>query len=253
MTIDMKKTNRNQSDQRTTMIVKHLEENRGFQDNTHQGEFECKTCKKRFQSYQALGGHTASHKMINFNNKIDNELNLNYVPTVLHECKICAKEFKTAQALGSHMRIHNLGNGLNVVEENRGFQDNTDQGEFECETCKKRFQSNQALGDHTASHKKIKPNNKIDNELSLNYVPTVSSSLHECKICAKEFKTAQALGSHMRIHNLGKGSSISSVSSTRKIVCDQKTSKIKGSPNLYELVEEFINLSGGSPSISNVE
>ena len=55
--------------------------------------------------------------MIKPNNKINNELSLNYVPTVLHQCKICAKEFKTGQALGSHMRIHRLGKGLNVVEE----------------------------------------------------------------------------------------------------------------------------------------
>ncbi|GJW51213.1 zinc finger, C2H2 [Tanacetum coccineum] len=119
MTIDMKKTNRKRSgNKRTTMIVKHLEE------NTDQYEFKCKTCNRRFKTYQALGGHTvSSHRKIKPENKYNDALcmlSLNTIPTVsscLYQCKICTKEFETKQALGGHMNIHRFEKGMNVVEE----------------------------------------------------------------------------------------------------------------------------------------
>ncbi|URD80083.1 Zinc finger protein [Musa troglodytarum] len=52
--------------------------------------FECKTCNRRFLSYQALGGHRASHKK----------------PARVHECSVCGLEFAIGQALGGHMRRH---------------------------------------------------------------------------------------------------------------------------------------------------
>ncbi|GKF12432.1 zinc finger, C2H2 [Tanacetum coccineum] len=133
MTIDMKKTNRKQSDnKRTTMIVKHLEE------NTDQYEFKCKTCNKRFKTYQALGGHTAaSHKKIKPENKYNDALgmsSLNTKPTVssmLHQCKICTKEFETRQALAGHMNIHRFKKGMNVVEKKGPSQQEAEKDKVE--------------------------------------------------------------------------------------------------------------------------
>ncbi|CAK9188407.1 unnamed protein product [Ilex paraguariensis] len=105
------------------------------------GMFECKACKKVFNSHQALGGHRASHKKVKgcFAAKKDHlensvadedvitheELFPSKSPTSLqfefgsnamspggsrrseiHECSICHRSFSTGQALGGHKRCH---------------------------------------------------------------------------------------------------------------------------------------------------
>ncbi|KAK6935915.1 hypothetical protein RJ641_032945 [Dillenia turbinata] len=71
--------------------------------------FECKTCNRQFSSFQALGGHRASHKKVKL---VDGEagslLELSSSPLKpkTHECSICGLEFAMGQALGGHMRRH---------------------------------------------------------------------------------------------------------------------------------------------------
>ncbi|XP_076892977.1 zinc finger protein ZAT10-like isoform X2 [Bidens hawaiensis] len=68
--------------------------------------FKCTVCDKSFGSYQALGGHKASHRK---NIPVEFEL-----PTTSstsgtgrnHECSICHRCFPTGQALGGHKRRH---------------------------------------------------------------------------------------------------------------------------------------------------
>ncbi|CAL0321354.1 unnamed protein product [Lupinus luteus] len=68
-------------------------------------EFECKKCNRKFSSFQALGGHSASHKKQKLNR--DQELmKQETVKPRVHECTICGQEFTTGQALGGHMRRH---------------------------------------------------------------------------------------------------------------------------------------------------
>ncbi|CAO2824917.1 unnamed protein product [Amaranthus hypochondriacus] len=66
--------------------------------------FSCKTCGKKFSSFQALGGHRASHKKIKPAEN-SGESNLPAKPKV-HTCLICGVEFPIGQALGGHMRRH---------------------------------------------------------------------------------------------------------------------------------------------------
>ncbi|KAF6171509.1 hypothetical protein GIB67_018033 [Kingdonia uniflora] len=103
--------------------------------------YECKTCNKCFSSFQALGGHRASHKkprlaeekkammmlfdqhqhhdqessVLNSNITSSSSLNLqignhnhnnNNKVSKIHECSICGSEFASGQALGGHMRRH---------------------------------------------------------------------------------------------------------------------------------------------------
>ncbi|KAK8956090.1 Zinc finger protein ZAT5 [Platanthera guangdongensis] len=81
--------------------------------------YECKTCGKRFPSFQALGGHRASHKKPKMAAKEDTELTSSTSKpmaflsigggggkTRTHECSICRAEFSSGQALGGHMRRH---------------------------------------------------------------------------------------------------------------------------------------------------
>lgn len=72
--------------------------------------FQCETCKKVFSSYQALGGHRASHK------KIRSGATDGVRPHVadcdgedrrkIHQCPICSRVFSSGQALGGHRRSH---------------------------------------------------------------------------------------------------------------------------------------------------
>lgn len=90
--------------------------------------YECKTCNRSFPSFQALGGHRASHKKpkntieekkvpiaIISNDKEDQEFQFKKMsPSTspqkakVHECSICGSEFSSGQALGGHMRRHRI-------------------------------------------------------------------------------------------------------------------------------------------------
>lgn len=98
--------------------------------------YECKTCSRSFPSFQALGGHRASHKKPKATTEEKkkgsaghgddyeqfNHLSLEMAPKAgfshhhhhgivnksnkIHECSICGAEFSSGQALGGHMRRH---------------------------------------------------------------------------------------------------------------------------------------------------
>lgn len=109
------------------------------------GLFECKACKKVFNSHQALGGHRASHKKVKgcFAARLDHNDDIlaadddvithdDFFPTKsnstlqfdqgypnpsssapmskrkskVHECSICHRIFSSGQALGGHKRCH---------------------------------------------------------------------------------------------------------------------------------------------------
>ncbi|KAM3229385.1 hypothetical protein ACQJBY_060316 [Aegilops geniculata] len=64
--------------------------------------FECKTCNRRFPSFQALGGHRASHKKP----RLADGAGAEPPKPKVHGCSICGLEFAVGQALGGHMRRH---------------------------------------------------------------------------------------------------------------------------------------------------
>ncbi|KAF2295994.1 hypothetical protein GH714_035592 [Hevea brasiliensis] len=75
--------------------------------------FECKTCNRQFPSFQALGGHRASHKKPRLmgaggDGSSDTQSSSSSTPAKpkTHECSICGLEFAIGQALGGHMRRH---------------------------------------------------------------------------------------------------------------------------------------------------
>ncbi|KAI3734842.1 hypothetical protein L6452_14322 [Arctium lappa] len=77
-------------------------------DNSPSRVFECKTCNRQFPSFQALGGHRASHKKprLNTDGELTHGTNLVPAKPKSHECSICGLEFSIGQALGGHMRRH---------------------------------------------------------------------------------------------------------------------------------------------------
>ncbi|KAK4425190.1 Zinc finger protein ZAT11 [Sesamum alatum] len=68
--------------------------------------FTCKTCNRQFPSFQALGGHRASHKKPRLMAGGGDERPLSPLKPKAHECSICGLEFPIGQALGGHMRRH---------------------------------------------------------------------------------------------------------------------------------------------------
>ncbi|KAG4159978.1 hypothetical protein ERO13_D02G205000v2 [Gossypium hirsutum] len=80
--------------------------------------YKCSVCNKAFPSYQALGGHKASHRKSSTDAKPDNQSITTSSTTAsgeaggngkAHKCSICHKSFPTGQALGGHKRCHYEG------------------------------------------------------------------------------------------------------------------------------------------------
>ncbi|KAF5799004.1 putative transcription factor C2H2 family [Helianthus annuus] len=119
---------------------------RYIQTTSHEGNgiyvYECKTCSRTFSSFQALGGHRASHKKHNEfdkrkspyisdedeepsqprkNNYPSSSLSLQlnhtnkFISCKVHECSICGAEFNSGQALGGHMRRHRGNINMNIT------------------------------------------------------------------------------------------------------------------------------------------
>ncbi|KAM0860407.1 hypothetical protein ACQ4PT_046592 [Festuca glaucescens] len=106
------------------------------------GRYECPGCGRAFQSYQALGGHRASHKRINSNccttkvlldqpePSVETTASFSTPSTpdaddaygavavvkakkaIKFECPICFKVFVSGQALGGHKRSHSIAGEL---------------------------------------------------------------------------------------------------------------------------------------------
>ncbi|QCE07044.1 hypothetical protein DEO72_LG9g2060 [Vigna unguiculata] len=71
-------------------------------------EFECRTCNRKFSSFQALGGHRASHKTPKQEVKEEEKIVRLGNKMKKHECSICGQEFSLGQALGGHMKRHRI-------------------------------------------------------------------------------------------------------------------------------------------------
>ncbi|KAF5942819.1 hypothetical protein HYC85_020461 [Camellia sinensis] len=95
--------------------------------------YKCSVCDKAFASYQALGGHKASHRKLAGSD--DQSTSTSTGTTTVtsggrtHECSICHKCFPTGQALGGHKRCHYDGGssgvtsseGVGSTNSHRGF------------------------------------------------------------------------------------------------------------------------------------
>lgn len=85
--------------------------------------YSCSVCSKVFSSYQALGGHKASHRKSDGGGSGGENLSSAAATVVstssgggggrTHQCSICLKCFPTGQALGGHKRRHYDGGSGN--------------------------------------------------------------------------------------------------------------------------------------------
>ncbi|XP_021912602.1 zinc finger protein ZAT10 [Carica papaya] len=83
--------------------------------------YRCSVCNKAFPSYQALGGHKASHRKLAAGADDGQSTSTTTTTSATtmagtgksHECSICHKSFPTGQALGGHKRCHYDGGAAN--------------------------------------------------------------------------------------------------------------------------------------------
>ena len=121
----------------STKTDKNLHLKTSSTENSSFYVYECKTCNRTFPSFQALGGHRASHKkprasidekakvpLTQHKSSASEEGQKSHFkvsgPALaskasniiiskankVHECSICGSEFTSGQALGGHMRRH---------------------------------------------------------------------------------------------------------------------------------------------------
>ncbi|RAL40575.1 unnamed protein product [Cuscuta campestris] len=70
--------------------------------------YKCSVCDKAFGSFQALGGHKASHRKLAAAGE-DRSASPAPPSGKVHECSVCHRCFPTGQALGGHKRRHYEG------------------------------------------------------------------------------------------------------------------------------------------------
>ncbi|CAA7041619.1 unnamed protein product [Microthlaspi erraticum] len=82
--------------------------------------YNCGVCEKTFPSYQALGGHRASHRNLSGGGGDEKNSRTPSIAVVkTHVCSICQRSFATGQALGGHKRRHYEGSS--VVSNSEGL------------------------------------------------------------------------------------------------------------------------------------
>lgn len=119
--------------------------------NSHKrGKFECTTCNKIFHSYQALGGHRASHKKIKGCFASKNESSENSIETDLSPIATENKLMKNSDS--EYLVEHDHGAGFLQNEVETTVTESKKSKGHECPICFKVFPSGQALGGHKRSH-----------------------------------------------------------------------------------------------------
>ncbi|KAJ8640744.1 hypothetical protein MRB53_017438 [Persea americana] len=83
---------------------------------TTKNAHRCSVCDKAFPSYQALGGHKASHrKLLPYaEDSAPKAPSAAVISGRSHQCSICLKSFPSGQALGGHKRCHYDGGSSSI-------------------------------------------------------------------------------------------------------------------------------------------
>ncbi|XVE56851.1 hypothetical protein DITRI_Ditri04bG0043800 [Diplodiscus trichospermus] len=140
-------------------------------DPRKRSKFECTTCNKIFHTYQALGGHRASHKKTKgcFASRMENSEN-------------SIETENSPDSIADSKLVKSMGNGTVIAH---SATDSDDKGEIsygvkkhkghECPICLKVFPSGQALGGHKRSH--LVPEAKDQTIVIQNPVPEIRDFL----------------------------------------------------------------------------
>ncbi|GLJ32020.1 hypothetical protein SUGI_0644930 [Cryptomeria japonica] len=164
-------------------------------------KYACTTCNKIFHSYQALGGHRASHKKVKGcssrveENEIENEME------------------------------NEIQNGIEKVIENENENESLEEEITDEEQLL--LTAGPEQQPPISFHKPPLPDEAATTPIPVTIhksvpIPTgkkkLSTKVHECSICHRVFSTGQALGGHKRCHwgTGGASETTSTVSSTKE-------------------------------------
>ncbi|KAK1697604.1 hypothetical protein QYE76_014301 [Lolium multiflorum] len=163
-------------------------------DDAAEGAFVCRTCSRRFPSFQALGGHRTGHTRLQARHALPPRQQR--PARAAHECAVCGLEFAMGQALGGHMRRHKQQQAdapacaeVVVVEAGERKEDAVDsngappledrRGGDIREGCSSRM--GQALGGHMRRHKQqaVAASVDVDDEGQRNEEEALNSSCED--------------------------------------------------------------------------
>ncbi|KAK7292180.1 hypothetical protein RIF29_07939 [Crotalaria pallida] len=148
-----------------------------FSKNSHKrGKFECTTCNKIFHSYQALGGHRASHKrnkscFVSKNESSENSIETELSPDPTTESKLMKNsesEYIAEPEVDATDFNNEVADTVNESKKNKVH---------ECPICLKVFQSGQALGGHKRSHVAASGSESTKNFQKVEQVPEIREFL----------------------------------------------------------------------------
>ncbi|KAM7262841.1 hypothetical protein ACFE04_000524 [Oxalis oulophora] len=130
--------------------------------------YECKTCNRTFPSFQALGGHRASHKK----------------PKVMGMEKSIGSFAISSDEEDHHHHHHNHNHHDQVHLKNMS-------NSLSLQLMTNRANNNNNNNNNNNHNASLQNTTKYNNN---------KSKVHECSICGAEFTSGQALGGHMRRH-----------------------------------------------------
>ncbi|CAN6289098.1 unnamed protein product [Urochloa humidicola] len=120
----------------------------GDETSPKRARYECPGCGRAFQSYQALGGHRASHKRINSNCSIAKAAPEQPEPSAETTASFSTDAEYYAAAAAADIAVPYSS----TVVALKAKPPLTKPAKFECPICFKVFGSGQALGGHKRSH-----------------------------------------------------------------------------------------------------
>ncbi|CAL1394856.1 unnamed protein product [Linum trigynum] len=153
-------------------------------------KFECHTCNKAFHSYQALGGHRASHKKIKgcFASNFD-------IPTTDETTIVTDNELlSTDQSPTINKQPHQLLPVVSSPDPPPGTTKLVATKSIKHELLATKISPSPTPNVASGSGRKKGSNNNNNNH---------GRTIHECPICLKVFSSGQALGGHKRSHLVG--------------------------------------------------
>lgn len=157
-------------------MIKSFELDSGFgefEDSTKR-KFDCVPCNKSFHSFQALGGHKASHKKLkrDFDSTIEKKNQTKHKPMSDHELTINGYDPKTSD---DHQDSSNFNLGVGCLK-NKIVALRA----HECPICLRIFSSGQALGGHKRSH--LISEAKLNQENNTNVINKHDEQVHETRV-----------------------------------------------------------------------